>query len=50
MLDILELDVEDTVVDAAVLIHEQPLEILEGRPEHAVVAQAGYVTEAVAVV
>jgi hypothetical protein len=48
-LDVLEVE-EDVVVDAAVLIHEQPLDILEGKPEHAVVAQAGSVTEAVAVV
>jgi hypothetical protein len=44
------IDEEDVeVVDVAVLKHEQPLEILEGKPEHAV-AQAGRVAEAVAVV
>jgi hypothetical protein len=41
-LEVLRDGVEDTeVVDAAVLMQEQPLEILEGKPEHAVVAQAG---------
>jgi hypothetical protein len=51
-LDVLEvLDViEVEIVEAAVLMQEQPLETLEGIPEQAVVAQGGSVTWAVAVV
>lgn len=49
-LELLEDDEDDReVVETAVLIQEQPLEILEGRAEQAV-AHAGRVTEAVAVV
>lgn len=51
LLEVLDVEVEDTeVVDNAVLMQEQPLETLEGKPEHAVVTQAGRVTAAVAVV
>ena len=53
VLELLELleDVDEIeVVEAAVLMQEQPLETLEGSPEHAVATQGGRVTDVVAVV
>jgi hypothetical protein len=48
MVEVVVLDIS-TLVEVAVFMQEHPLEILEGRPEHAV-AHAGRVAEVVVVV
>jgi hypothetical protein len=53
LLELLEMleDVDETdVVEVAVLMQEQPLETLEGNPEHAAFTQAGRLTGTVAAV